>query len=328
MKQSHFYPDIMKLLKRFYLKGPKPHRVLFYRDFRGYSGGHQKVFDYFSHLKSTEDFLPNISFSKATLWDETSPWYSDHQFSEIAFAPRKYDYLFLAGMDWAQLRDSFSRPIINLVQHVRHADPTQDVYPFLTRKAIRICVSPEVEQAIRSTGKVNGPTFTISNGANIPARPLERVRDFYLLGGKQPELALIIGARLEEMGYSVKTDHFYVSRKDMLESMATSRISCVLPKLTEGFYLPALESMALSDLTIVPDCVGNRSFCIGNVNCLLTTFDLEDILDNCIQGMSLLKEPATIDRIKGEARRTVSKHSLEAERSKFLEIMRNIPQIW
>jgi len=50
-------------------------KVLFYRDFKSYTGGHQKVYDYYTHLKSHEMFDVDILFSKETVWDETNPWY-------------------------------------------------------------------------------------------------------------------------------------------------------------------------------------------------------------------------------------------------------------
>jgi len=56
------------------------------------------------------------------------------------------------------------KPVINLIQHVRHADPGADVHRYLAEPAIRICVSEEVETAILGTGKVVGPTYVIPNG--------------------------------------------------------------------------------------------------------------------------------------------------------------------
>ena len=143
--------------------------VLFYRHFDRYSGGHQKVFDYFSHLHDADEYRPAISFSSTSEWDESNPWFPDHE--SIEFVPNRYDYLFLAGMDWsvyAQRGIDFEKPVINLIQHVRHASSDADVYPFLKHKAIRICVSPEVASAVRNLA--NGPVITIANGIEIPER--------------------------------------------------------------------------------------------------------------------------------------------------------------
>ena len=75
--------------------------VLFHRQFDRYRGGHQKVFDYFSHLYAAEDYEPAVSFSAETLWNESNPWFPRH--TGVAFLPNNYDYLFLGGMDWRAL---------------------------------------------------------------------------------------------------------------------------------------------------------------------------------------------------------------------------------
>ena len=47
-------------------------------------------------------------------------------------------------------RDEYRRPIVNLVQHVWHACPNDPLnrHRFLPHKAIRICVSPQIDKAI------------------------------------------------------------------------------------------------------------------------------------------------------------------------------------
>ena len=99
--------------------------VLFYRHFEQYSGGHQKVFDYFSHLRATPGYQADICFSQTSQWNSTNPWFPDTR--SVDFLPDGYDYLFIAGMDWAaysQYPLKSSKPIINLIQHVRHAEQT------------------------------------------------------------------------------------------------------------------------------------------------------------------------------------------------------------
>ena len=111
--------------------------VLFYRDFTHYSGGHRKVADYFSHLQQTRRYAPSIAFSGRTRWDENNPWFPEFQEKQVEFDPTAYDYLFLAGMDWeVYLADGVDPaiPVINLIQHVRHAEPLQDVYRFLAQR--------------------------------------------------------------------------------------------------------------------------------------------------------------------------------------------------
>ena len=50
--------------------------VLFHRDFRGFSGGHLKVWHYFNHVRHSPDHIPEIYFSEQTIWDESNPWLS------------------------------------------------------------------------------------------------------------------------------------------------------------------------------------------------------------------------------------------------------------
>ena len=50
--------------------------------------------------------------------------------------------------------------------------------------------------------------------------------------------------------------------------MARARVTLYLPNRLEGFYIPALEGMALGTLVVCPDSVGNRSYCRDGENCL------------------------------------------------------------
>ena len=78
-----------------------------------------------------------------------------------AWSAERADMLFLGGMDWAVLseaqRRSPPKPVINLIQHVRHANPNESLYQYLSYRAIRICVSAPVADALTATGRVNGP---------------------------------------------------------------------------------------------------------------------------------------------------------------------------
>jgi len=100
--------------------------LLFFRDYQFYTGGHQKVADYFSHLNSAPGFMPFISFSPESISRTATPWQSLAAEQLVRYCPDQYDYLFIAGMDWQQLKGvarSPNQPVINLIQHVRHANP-------------------------------------------------------------------------------------------------------------------------------------------------------------------------------------------------------------
>ena len=314
-----------------WLNGDDKHRVLFYRDFRQYTGGHQKVADYFRHCQLRPGLAPAISFSDSSVWDNTNPWLAVR--SKItAFTPSNYNWLFLAGLDWQRYRQSGidpKLPVINLIQHVRHAEPTSDVYPFLTERALRICVSKEVEDAIRATGRVNGPVVTIANGHAVPQQPVDREYDVFILGVKQPGLAKLLTQSLQlQLGLSVAVVHEQTPRAEVLAYMACSRVSVVLPNHTEGFYLPALESMALSDVTVVPDCIGNRSFCFDGINCLMPVLELEPLVRAVQEALAITKDKPRLRALKRAAHIQLKEHSLERERQQFYKLLDDLPALW
>ncbi len=306
--------------------------VLFYRDFTHYSGGHRKVADYFSHLQQTRKYAPSIAFSGRTRWDETNPWFPEFQEKQVEFDSTAYDYLFLAGMDWeVYLADGVDPaiPVINLIQHVRHAEPSQDVYRFLAQRAVRICVSQEVSEAIAATGNVNGPVFTIANGHSMPdLPPTEKNWDFLIVGNKRPALARSVRDHLRGRYERICLLDRFVPAPELYARMAASRIAVLLPNETEGFYLPALEAMRYCDLTLVPDCVGNRGFCLPDVNCLMPSFSEENISENCDRAYRMLQSQERLVSFRRAAASTLAKHSPERERRKFLRVMDRLDQLW
>ena len=300
--------------------------VLFYRHFERYSGGHQKVFDYFSHLRSAQRYHADICFSQASQWNSTNPWFPET--TAVDFLPEEYDYLFLAGMDWAaypqRVIDS-SKPIINLIQHVRHAEPGEDVYPFLKNKAIRVCVSREVELAIQDIA--NGPVITIANGIEIPEIKSNKKDDVYIAGYKNKPLAKALA---NQLGIEAQMEH--LPRQKFLNQLAAARIAVLLPHPSEGFFLPALEAMKLAEITIVPDCIGNRSFCIdvahNQGNCLMPSYDLDGLIGAIHQAKEILSDKDALNKLKANSITTSNKHSLSRERQQFLDLMCKVDELW
>jgi len=314
------------------LSGTHLARICFYRDFQEYTGGHQKVADYFYHLKSSPEFLPHISFSDETLWDRTNPWFPDYQQQQAEYIPSNYDYAFLAGMDWQRYLTSNppkNQPVVNLIQHVRHADPAQPMYEFLSQKAVRVCVSREVELAITATGRVNGPVFTIQNGIALPLLPgVEKQHELLIFGPKNPIQAQVLGDELKKQGIIAHCINHWLPREQLLGVLAASRIAVLLPSETEGFYLPALEAMHYADLTIVPDCVGNRSFCHDRQNCLFPAYNTPSLVAAVEEALHLLEQPEQLNIFKRNCANTLAYHSLERERTEFLGLMRQLDSIW
>ncbi len=110
--------------------------------------------------------------------------------------------------------------------------------------------------------------------------------------------------------------------------MAASRIAVLLPSETEGCYLPALETMRYCDLTLVPDCVGNRGFCLPEVNCLMPTFSPESIAETCDRAYRMLGCEEQLLSFRRAAQDTLARHSLERERREFLGIMDRLDRLW
>ena len=306
--------------------------IIFHRDLEEYTGGHQKVADYFAHVKSSSSFDPTIVFSSNSRWDESNPWFPEYQYQSLDYIPANYDYAFLAGMDWQMYLSSphpKNQPVINLIQHVRHADPAQPMHQFLSERAVRICVSPEVASAINATGKVNGPVFTIANGIDIPAlEPQQKGHDVVIFGPKNPQLAKELNNNLTQQGIHAFCAMDWMPREELLLLLASSRIAVMLPNETEGFYLPALESMRYADITIVPDCVGNRSFCHHRQNCLMPDYNSAALAAAVCEAIEFLQQPEQLNIFKRNCEATLEYHSLQRECTEFLALMNRLDELW
>jgi hypothetical protein len=308
--------------------------VLFHRDFRAFTGGHLKVWDYFNHVLSTETHDALIAFSAATIWDSTNPWLKAKS-RVVPWKPEKADILFLAGNDWRELPESershLPRPIINLIQHPRHTEPESELRSFLKNRAVRICVSEEVTEAIIATGEVNGPVFTIPNGIDLSAVPKgrpwnQRPTNALICGLKAKDLATQLHTALTNQNWKIERQIEWMPRDQFLRQMGNARVTIFLPRPSEGFYLPALEGMACGTIVACPDCVGNRGFCHDKMNCFRPDYEFNQIL---AAGREALEQSEVArERMLENANGTVRKHSLEGERKKFLEILEQIDELW
>jgi len=306
-----------------HIKNQSKHNLLFYRDFRGFTGGHLKVWDYFNHTNQSKLYQPQIYFSPETTWDN-NPWLNVS--ANKTWQPEQADCLFLAGLDWDALAENPEIPIINLIQHVRHAVPTDPRYIFLQNKAIRICVSEEVTEALQASQQVNGPIFTNPNGIDI--QPLPEVNhsyDLLIAGLKQPDLAKKLSDFLALKNIKILTHQ--LPRTEFLTTINQAKITVFLPSTyDEGFFLPALEGMALNTMVICPDCIGNRSFCKHNFNCLMPDYTFDGLVAMINLALSMPKVNQQI--ILANAKQTSEKYTIIKERQKFLDILDNISQIW
>jgi hypothetical protein len=303
--------------------------MLFVRDFHAFSGGHLKYFDYLCHAAASGIVEPVLYLTPRSRAADNP--FGAAPVSTVPQIDTAASY-FIAGMDWLLLDKAgvhLDRPIINLIQHVRHADPEDPRYPFLSRPALRICVSPEIHAALQATGRINGDMVTIENGIDIErlgARTsLDRTVDVFLGGLKNPRLAGEIAAVLSVSGLVIDVAAASIGREVYLDRMARARLCLLLPSVTEGFYLPALEAMALGTPVIVPDCVGNRGFCRPNETCVMPRY----CRDALVQATLELASDVERRRALAQAGLQMAQHySLSRERHQFIRLLAEYVPGW
>ena len=315
--------------------------VWFYRDYQRLYGGHLKHSHYFGHVADTPGFGRRITFAgepatETLARERLQLWPPGDAGAAAHWDPGRDDILFLAGVDWRYLAardlDAQANPRINLIQHVRHAHAGTELYAYLEHRAVRICVSEEVAVAIRATGRVKGPVLAIPNGIDtFPDGPPggadeARRRGVVIAGYKAPELAKALSTRLTSMGIEHLALTEFRRREEYLDFMASSRVAVCLPRAEEGFYLPALESMALGCLVVTLDCVGNRGFCRHERNCLVAAPTAESLA--AATERMLQMPPAERDSLRQQSRATATEYSLEAERVRFQAVLADIDRLW
>ncbi len=307
--------------------------VLFHRKFRRFHGGHLKVWDYFNHALATPGFDVRILFDESTSWDSSNPWTEARDRVITSLDEVQPDLLFIAGRDWQRLEGlgllDRGIPILNLIQHIRHADEWSIQSRYLHRKAIRICVSEEVADALRSAGS-EGPTIVIPNSVDLPiveeVQGDERPTDLFIAGPKQPVMARRLYELLDSPDLRIQTMTEHVERNAFLDAMRKARVTVFLPNEEEGFYLPALEGMALGTIVVCPDCVGNRSFCIPGVSAFRPDFEFDAIARAAQQALALSNDEEM--QLRQGAQRVALDHAPASERAAFVRLLSQIDQLW
>jgi len=297
-------------------------RFSFYRDYKRYTGGHQKFRDYIEHTAA----LPNV---ECHLFTKNKCPVMPELFSTLTnvvaadtYEPQKSDIVFLAGMDWQSYLPykKAGQKVVNLVQHVRHGDRKNPLHQFLQHKALRICVSEEVRQAILPYA--NGECVTIKMGHTIPTLFTEKSIQLYILGKKNPKLAGLIETWAKSQNINVKADLGLVSRADVFNNFASAEVSLVLPNPTEGFFLPGIEAMALSERVIVPDCVGNRGYCQPNTNVTICSYSIDGCKEAIIGALERLRTPVH-EFEKWRGTRLAHSYSMKSEQAEYQKLLRD-----
>ncbi len=328
--------------------------VLFYRNYTRLCGGDLKVWDYFQHVQNSPGHEASIRFSETTVWDEINPWW-EWRDKKDQWQNVRPDLFFLSGRDWrildAQTALNSPVPIINFIQHVRHGQPDDPRFVYLQNKAIRVCVSEEVKDAILATGQVNGPVFVIPNAIDIAKLPARRAPEEYdyevlIVALKQPKLGGELLHRLEGLAWPLqaakrrvgrafsgfalrqrfKLISSHLPRHEFLQHLSRAKVTVFLPMETEGFYLPALEGMALGTIVVCPDCVGNRSFCLAGRNCFRPDYTLEKIWQAVNAARGLASDAAR--QMRAHAGETALGHDLPGERAAFWQVLEAAPTLW
>ena len=317
--------------------------VWFHRHYERLTGGQLKHAHYYDHVARLPGFARRMTFSgpaddrlareRAELWptapgERANTWRPGHR-----------DVLFLAGTDWRYHKaaglDDLDLPRINLIQGVRHAHTGTELHGYLDRRAVRICVSEEVADAIRGTGRVNGPIITNPNGTDCTPSEVDRggtagfddrSEAITVVGYKRPDLAAALSRRLRELGIHHLTLDSFLSREAFLALLDRTQVAVCLPRAEEGFYLPALEAMAAGCTVVTLDCVGNRGFCHHDRNCLVTEADPTPLACAVMTAAHLSAQDR--QRLHRTAAATVRAHSLDAERKRFDDLMRDLDRLW
>jgi hypothetical protein len=292
-------------------------RVLFVRHFTRLFGGHVRHWHYYQHVKKAKGYEPLLLFKGK--WDRAdNPWRGEPRMGKLNWD--NVDVLVLGGVNWNMVGKPPCRVrIINLIQGVQHGDPPRSKY--LSRKAIRICMSEEIARIVRS--RANGPVFVVNPCVDVPI----------VQGGKRDIEVLVIGHKMKhiarKIGKAIPSAMIlteFVSRKRFVGLMRRARVVVGLPKRKEGFYLPALEAMCSGALVVCPDCVGNRALVTDGYNCIQPIYTSGHIIDAVKRARAL---PGPVRRrLLAGGLETAKRNRPVREYRQFMAILRKVDGLW
>lgn len=303
--------------------------LLFHRKVGSYTGGHGKVLDYVHHVTSHPAWLPQVYVTPGSIDAPDNP-FATLPCRVPGWHPAQADALFLGGADWLALTSASKRPVINLVQHVRHADPHYGLRPFLSRRAIRICVSQAVAQGLAATGEVHGPVVVIPAAVDVHALAKLGQQTIphtavFIDAVKQPMLGEEVAGRLRAQGLLVHLHLARCARSDYLALLASARIVVTLPDPVEGFYLPGLEAMAMGRTLVQYDCAGSRDYLRHGYNAQVPDRDASAIAQTVL---TLIDDPHACVALAHTATRDAMAFDLDTERKRFHAMLDDIDALW
>lgn len=310
--------------------------LLFRRKLDSFSGGHLKVWHYFVHATHSDAFEPKIHFTSGSRWDDQNPWRDSGPEWFGSWDLEGVGALFLGAHDWLavpeHLRWRAPFPIFNIIQGMGHLCRGDPRHGYLAYPAIRICVNPVLAEAVRNTPHVRGPVLHIPMGIDDVGAVASRSGvdgddcDILIAGMKAPELAQELQARCLRRGLKVRSLTRPLPRPTFLASLSRCRVAVLLPRPDEGFFLPAVEAMALG-CTVV--CVATPAICAyarHGENCRLARGDAESMEAEILAVLDLTPDGAA--RLRAGGFRTAELHSMDAERRAFLEALAGADEYW
>lgn len=330
------------------VSGPLP-KVLFHRRFRsplaGSNGGNLKLRDCYDHITYSDQYIPTVYFAPDTVWNENKGnYWSDLRSNALPkWRVDPGDILFFSGKDWQVLSPEQMikppAPIINIVQprHIRKEDKRN---AYLDYPAIRIAKSQNGADLLNDYG-VNGPLFVIPDAIDLgilPEVPKEKDIDILIIGLKQPDFAQSLFTLLNTwndqqkkgLNIEIQLPPKLPTRMDFLRLLSRAKIAACIPlepqRGAEGFYLPALEAMALQCLVVCPHAVGNIDHCLHDINCIVPEYHPEAMFKGVQQMLDTPEE--TKNKYLQNGNETAERHRIENEREATLDLVHRAHEIW
>ncbi|MCB1560421.1 MAG: glycosyltransferase, partial [Xanthomonadales bacterium] len=312
--------------------------ILFRRDFRGPTGGHLKVWDYFCHVLASARYRPQIYLTPSSVREAVNPWASANCRTLENWNPASAGALFLAGLDWEALphceRRTPGRPVINLIQGMRHLDPQDPRHAFLEYPAVRICVSRAIKRRLDACDQVRGPVIHVHAGipfidqAQVWAEGVAKKfdHDVFIVALKRRSVGKAVAEELRRCGWRVDILTSWVEREQFLSRLRAGKVVVTLPLSFEGLYLPALEAMMAGSLLVFPKVEAATDYAEDGSNCHLCDHSVESIVQTVDRALGM--SPAEANQMRQSAIETTKRFSLDRERREFLEVLDNLDAIW
>ena len=305
-------------------------RMLVYRDYQGFTGGHGKFRDYVAHVDAHPNWQAEVYLTPSSIIEESNP-FLDVPNRLDRWLPEQADAILVGGGDWAVIPSNLPEqlPIVNLVQHVRHGEPGHSLRAFLGRRAIRVGNSSLVAEAVLGTGEANGPVVMIPSGLDIlmlaEAGAVAPTADVFIDAAKQPKLGREVADLLVEKGLNIELLIDRVPFPAYLRAMASAPIVITLPDATEGLYLPGLNAMAMGRLLVQPDCVGSREYVRHGENALEALREPLALADAALRAH---QDAALRLRLVSAGRVTAARFDLATERRSVHALLDDLDALW